>query len=62
MKLNGYYDVYGGLQDSETFNIGLINVFGIDDSQSFKMDLYQTQIFIQGDYIIKGGKNVKNDC
>jgi len=59
MKLNGYYDVYGGLQDSETFNIGQINVFGTDDSQSFKMDLYQTQIFIQGDYILKSGENVK---
>ncbi len=59
MKLNGYYDVYGGLQDSETFNIGQINVFGTDDSQSFKMDMYQTQIFIQGDYVTKGGENVK---
>ncbi|MBE9489506.1 MAG: hypothetical protein IMY67_04375 [Bacteroidetes bacterium] len=59
MKLNGYYDVYGGLQDSETFNIGQINVFETDDSQSFKMDLYQTQVFIQGDYILKSGENVK---
>jgi len=41
IKLNGYYDLYGGLQDSETFNIGKINVFGTDDSDSFKMDLYQ---------------------
>ena len=59
MKLNGYYDVYGGLQDSETFNIGQINVFGSDDSDSFKIDMYQTQVFIQGDYITKGGQNVK---
>ncbi len=59
MKLNGYYDVYGGLQNSETFNIGHINVFETDDSQSFKMDMYQTQLFIQGDYITTGGENVK---
>ena len=59
MKLNGYYDVYGGLQDSETFNIGQINVFGTDDSPSFKMDMYQTQIFIQGDYVTNGGENIK---
>ena len=59
MKLNGYYDLYGGLQDSETFNIGNILVFGTDDSDSFKMDLYQSQIFIQGDYITKEGKNIK---
>ena len=59
MKLNGYYDVYGGLQDSETFNIGQINVFGTDDSDSFKMDMYQTQVFIQGDYITNSGENIK---
>ena len=59
IKLNGYFDVYGGLQNSETFNIGAINVFGTDDSSSFKMDLYQTQIFIQGDFITKKGENVK---
>ena len=44
IKLNGYYDVFGGLQDNDTFNIGLINVFGDDDSGSFKMDMYQTQM------------------
>ncbi len=59
MKLNGYFDVYGGLQDSETFNIGAINVFGTDDSSSFNMDLYQTQIFIQGNFITEKGENLK---
>jgi hypothetical protein len=59
MKLNGYFDVYGGLQDSETFNIGQIPVFGTDDSSSFKMDLHQTQIFIQGDFITTKGENIK---
>ncbi|MFK5982822.1 MAG: hypothetical protein QM499_07910 [Flavobacteriaceae bacterium] len=59
MKLNGYFDVYGGLQDSDTFNIGQIPVFGTDDSSSFKMDLYQTQIFIQGDYMQKNGESIK---
>jgi len=59
MKLNGYFDVFGGLQDSETFNIGKINVFGTDDSNSFKMDLYQTQLFVQGDYITKKGEKIK---
>ena len=29
IKLNGYYDVYGGLQDSETFNVGAINVLRV---------------------------------
>jgi len=41
MKLNGYFDVYGGLQNSETFNIGQIPVFGTDDSSSFKINLHQ---------------------
>ncbi len=59
MKLNGYFDVYGGLQNSETFNIGQIPVFGTDDSSIFKMDLHQTQIFIQGDFIQKNGENIK---
>ena len=55
LKLNGYYDVFGGLQDSETFNVGLIDVFGTDDSQSFKMDMYQSQIKLEGRFIDKKG-------
>jgi hypothetical protein len=55
LKLNGYYDVFGGLQDLETFNVGMIDVFGTDDSQSFHMDLYQTQIKLETTYVEKGG-------
>lgn len=58
IKLNGYFDVFGGLQDSETFNIGQINVFGTDDSHSFKMDLYQTQIKMDGVFVQKNGKDI----
>jgi hypothetical protein len=59
IKLNGYYDVYGGLQDNETFNVGMINVFGTDDSPSFHMDLYQTQVKLEADYIEKNGHSVR---
>lgn len=58
MKLNGYYDVFGGLQDSETFNIGLINVFDDNDESAFHMDMYQTQIKLESTYIEKGGEEV----
>ena len=59
IKLNGYYDVYGGLQESETFNVGQIDVYGDDDSQSFNMDLYQTQIKMEGHLMTKKGQKVK---
>ena len=58
LKLNGYYDVFGGLQESETFNVGMIDVFGTDDSQSFNMDLYQTQIKLEAAYVEKDGEMV----
>jgi hypothetical protein len=58
LKLNGYYDLFGGLQENETFNVGLIDVFGTDDSQSFHMDLYQSQIKLESTYIEKGGEHV----
>lgn len=58
LKLNGYYDVFGGLQNSETFNVGKIDVFGTDDSQSFNMDLYQTQIKLDAAYVDKEGQTV----
>ena len=58
IKLNGYYDVFGGLQNSETFNIGKINVFGNDDSGSFKMDMYQTQMKFESSIVTKEGENV----
>ena len=58
IKLNGYYDVFGGLQDSETFNIGKINVFGDDDSGSFKMDMYQTQMKFESTIVTENGESI----
>ena len=58
IKLNGYYDVYGGLQDSETFNIGNINVFDDNDDGSFKLDMYQTQMKFESTLVTKSGDNV----
>jgi hypothetical protein len=55
LKLNGYYDVFGGLQESETFNIGNINIFGTDDSGSLNVDLYQTQVKLESSFISKKG-------
>jgi hypothetical protein len=47
-KLNGVYDLKGGLQEEETFNIGKIDVWGTDDSRRFGMDMHQSQIRIRG--------------
>jgi hypothetical protein len=58
LKVNGYYDLFGGLQDNETFNVGAINVFGTDDSQSLGIDLYQTQVKMQSNFITKKGENI----
>lgn len=58
IKLNGYYDFFGGLQGNETFNVGMIDVFGTDDSPSFNMDLYQTQLKFEGTYFEKNGERV----
>ena len=58
LKLNGYFDVFGGLQDSETFNVGMINVFGTDDSSSFHMDLYQTQLRLESSYLDNNGEAI----
>lgn len=58
IKLNGYYDVYGGLQDSETFNVGAINVFGTDDSGSLNIDMYQTQMQFESTIVTKNGNDV----
>ncbi|MDC9723486.1 MAG: hypothetical protein PSN34_12050 [Urechidicola sp.] len=59
IKLNGYYDVFGGLQNNDTFNIGLIDVFGDDDSGSFKMDMYQTQLKFESTFMTKEGKKIQ---
>lgn len=58
MKLNGYFDVFGGLQESETFNVGKINVFGTDDSNSLNVDLYQTQIAWNTVLVMPNGKKI----
>lgn len=58
LKLNGYYDVFGGLQDSETFNIGNINVFETDDSGNLKVDLYQSQINFQSAVMTEKGEKI----
>lgn len=58
IKLNGFFDVFGGLQGSETFNVGMIDVFGTDDSPSFHMDLYQTQLKMEATYFEKSGERV----
>ncbi|TYA56684.1 hypothetical protein [Formosa maritima] len=59
MKLNGYYDVFGGLNESETFNVGMINVFGTDDSSSLHVDLYQSQINWTSHFVLENGKVLK---
>jgi len=59
IKLNGYYDVFGGLQDSETFNVGLINVYDDDDASAFHMDMYQTQLKFETNYIDVSGHELK---
>ena len=59
IKLNGYFDVFGGLQTSETFNVGLINVFGDDDESAFHMDMHQTQIKFESVYLDKMGRQIR---
>ena len=59
LKLNGYFDVFGGLNDSETFNVGNIKVLGDhDDNSSLNFDLYQTQIKWETSYFTKKGEKV----
>lgn len=47
-KLNGVYDISGGLQDYETFNVGQIDVWGTNNENRFWMDMHQTQIRFRG--------------
>ncbi|MCK5781934.1 MAG: hypothetical protein KAH10_05055 [Flavobacteriales bacterium] len=51
MKMNGYYNIKGGLQEYDTFNIGLIDVYGTDNRQNLGIDLYQTQVRFDAAYI-----------
>ena len=54
-KLNGVYDIEGGLQDQETFNVGQIDVWGTDDSNRFWMDMHQSQVRFRGQNERKSG-------
>lgn len=58
LKLNGYYDIFGGLQNNETFNVGAIDVFGTDDSDNLKVDLYQSQIHMETAILTENGKKI----
>ncbi|MBK3518949.1 hypothetical protein [Carboxylicivirga marina] len=51
MKMNGYYNIKGGLQDYDTFNLGNVDVNGDDDRQNLGVDLHQTQIRLDAAYI-----------
>jgi len=51
MKMNGYYNIKGGLQEFDTFNVGNINVFENDNRQSLGVDLYQSQVRMDASYI-----------
>lgn len=54
-KLNGVFDIEGGLQEQETFNVGRIDIYGTDDSKRFWMDVHQTQIRLWSQRQTKGG-------
>jgi hypothetical protein len=47
-KLNGVFDISGGLQDQETFNVGKIDVWGGDDSKRYWTDMHQSQVRFRG--------------
>jgi hypothetical protein len=50
LKLNGIYDINGGLQNEETFNLNKIDVWGDDDTPNFRMDMHQSQIRLLGSH------------
>ncbi|WP_420579817.1 hypothetical protein [Reichenbachiella sp.] len=69
-KLNGIYDINGGLQKQSTFNVGQIDVWGNDDRNRFSMDMVQSQVrlwskrktkhgdfvgYMEGDFWTDGG-------
>ena len=47
-KFNGVYDIEGGLQDQETFNVGKIDVWGTDNSKRYWTDMHESQIRFRG--------------
>jgi hypothetical protein len=48
LKLNGFYDVYGGIGRNETFNVSNINVYSNESDPIFWMDMHQSQIRLKG--------------
>jgi hypothetical protein len=47
-KLNGIYDIEGGLYDQETFNVAKIDVWGSDDRKRYWTDMHQSQFRFRG--------------
>lgn len=47
-KFNGIFDIEGGLQEEETFNVGKIDVWGSDDSKRYWTDMHQSQVRFRG--------------
>ncbi|MCK9997362.1 MAG: hypothetical protein KAH56_13895 [Candidatus Krumholzibacteria bacterium] len=54
-KFNGVYDLEGGLQDQETFNVGKIDVWGNDNSNRYWTDMHQSQVRFRGQRETEGG-------
>jgi hypothetical protein len=54
-KLNGVYDIEGGLQAEETFNLSKIDAWGTDDTRRFWMDMHQSQVRFRGQRETEGG-------
>ncbi len=54
LKLNGVFDISGGLQGSDFFKIEQINVCDDDDTPNLWMDMYQSQIRFSGSRQING--------
>jgi len=54
-KFNGVYDMEGGLQDQETFNVGKIDVWGNDNSNRYWTDMHQSQVRFRGQRETEGG-------
>ncbi len=48
MKLNGVYDISGGIQGNETFNLNNVDVWGDDDTPNLWMDMHQSQVRLFG--------------
>lgn len=54
MKLNGVYDINGGLHGQETFNLSKIDIWDDDNTPNFWMDMHQSQLILFGSKQVKG--------